>query len=463
MTVRRQWMLVLLLSAALSVIINSFVLGALVNRYFIEYSTENYNQRLAKLIGFSTEALSGDDYSEQQLDMQLETHLSDPINRIRLYSLDGDLLADVGDANVSTMGMMRSEMMNRMMGTASEEVDSIDIEKDGIVVGKLVVTRYSSIGNSLGTRKFMLSLIGNSILSFGIVFALTFIIGLFVSRRMSRDLTRTAQQAIDVGLGRESRTPQSHVAEIKTIQQSLETVRSRLKLKQTGRKKLIDELVHQTRTPLTILRTHLEGFRDGIIRFTPEEVQTCEAQIEHLSSIITNMSGLLDAEKEIDDPKIEPVEISALIRRIVGGLKAQFDKKSVKLQVAEQQKIVVGTDRYKLSQALYNILTNAYKYTEPGGSVTVSYELHENELSIGIRDTGPGIAEEDQVKIFEAYYRGKNSQDSQGEGIGLYIARENLVKIGGRIDLDSRPGIGSTFTIRIPKEHPDAMQSKEDA
>lgn len=454
MTIRRQWMLVLVISVALSVLVNSIVLSALVNRYFIEYSTENYDQHIAQLTAFATDALSSGEYTEQQLEVQLESHLSDPINRIRLYNSDGDLLADAGDSDYQTIGMMRSEMMNRMMGNASEEVDSIDIESDGTMIGTLIVTRYSSIGSSLATRQFTLSLVGSGVLSFGVVFVLALIIGLFISRKMSRDLTLTAQQAVDVDLGRESYIPKSHVKEIRTIQQSLETLRSRLKLRQTSRKKRIDELVHQTRTPLTILRTHLEGFRDGVIQFNPGEVATCEAQIDHLSSIITNMSGLLDAEKEIDIVNIEPVEISALIRQIADGLKAQFDKKHVRLQVTGHGKCVVQTDRYKLSQALYNIVTNAYKFTKAGGSVTISYELLEGELTVGVQDTGSGISKEDQPKIFEAYYRGKNSLDSEGDGIGLYIVKKNIETIGGTIELESKPGTGSKFTVRIPRDAP---------
>jgi hypothetical protein len=174
---------VLVLSAALSVVINSFVLSTLINRYFVDYASENYKEHVSQLVEFSTKALSEDDYTQQQLEMQLESHLSDPINRIRLYHADGELLADVGGTDFQMMGMMRSGMMNRMMGSAAEEVDSIDIVSDGTVIGKLNITRYSSIGNSLGTRKFMLSLIGNSALSFGIVLVLMVILGLFVSKK----------------------------------------------------------------------------------------------------------------------------------------------------------------------------------------------------------------------------------------------------------------------------------------
>jgi len=452
MTIRKQWMLALVVSAALSVIVNSLVLNIRINQYFVDYSTENYNTHVSQVVQFSTEALSADEYTSQQLEMQLTSHLSDPITRIRLYRADGQLLSDVSVSR-SMMGMMRYGSASRMMGTTAEEIDSIDIQKDGALLGKLMITRYSSVGNSIATRQFALSLVTNSLLSFGIVFALTLVLGYFLSKRMSKDLIQTAEQAVNIDLGQEKRYPKSHVPKIQTIQESLEALQARLKLKQTSRKKRIDELVHQTRTPLTILRTHLEGFQDGIIQFTPEEVQTCESQIDNLSSIITNMSGLIDAEKDVGELSLTNVDVSALIRQIIAGLKAQFDQKSITLETRSHPKISVYTDPYRLSQAVYNLLTNAYKFTPSGGRVSIAYEVIDEELVISVQDTGIGIPPEEQAKVFEAYYRGNNAASTSGEGIGLYLAKENLQQIGGTIELVSKPGNGSTFSIRLPVHH----------
>lgn len=449
MTIRKQWMLALVVSAALSVIVNSLVLNIRINRYFVDYSAENYNTHVLQVVQFSTNALSADEYTTQQLEMQLTSHLSDPITRIRLYRADGELLSDVSVSR-TMMGMMRSGTAARMMGSSAEEIDSIDIQKDGVLLGKLMITRYSSIGSSIATRQFAFSLITNSLLSFGIVFALTLILGYFLSKRMSKDLIQTAEQAVTIDLGQEIRYPKSRVLEISTIQDSLETLQARLKLKQTSRKKRIDELVHQTRTPLTILRTHLEGFQDGIIRFTPEEVKTCETQIDNLSSIITNMSGLIDAEKDVGELHMTNVDLSVLVRQIVAGLKAQFDQKSVELAALNHNRITVHTDPYLLSQAVYNLLTNAYKFTPSGGRVTIAYEVIDRALVISVRDTGVGIPAEEQARVFEAYYRGKNAVHTSGEGIGLYLVKENLQQIGGKIELESAPGKGSTFRISIP-------------
>ncbi|MGE5627210.1 MAG: sensor histidine kinase [Solirubrobacterales bacterium] len=458
MTIKRQWMRVLILSVALSVAVNSIFLSLLINRYFIDYSKENYNYHISQLEELSKKVLLEKDYNKKQINMQLESHLSDPINEIKLFDSEGNLLADVVSDNHQTMGMMRSRVINHMMGTASGEIDSIDIIQNGNVIGKLNITRYSSIGNSLGTRRFVVSLIFNSLMSFGFVFILIFIIGRVISNKMSKDLMLTAEQALDIDLGNISHITQSNVKEIRTIQQSLETLQTRLKLKQTSRKKLIEELVHQTRTPLTILRTHLEGFQDGIIQLTPDEIKTCEVQIDNITSIITNMSGMIDAERDIDSIKIEQVELNTLLKQIVGGLKIQFEKKGIVLELLNNEKLTLETDHYKLSQIIYNLLTNAYKFTASKGKVTVEYKKIGDNIEIAIEDSGIGISAEEQSKIFDAYYRGKNSLNAAGDGIGLYIVKENMMKIHGEIKVQSELGKGSKFIIIIPLKYGEGPQ-----
>lgn len=455
MTVKRQWMLALILSAVLSVIINTFVLSSLINNYFVDASTSNYEHHYQQIAEFAKKALS-ENYTENQLAVQLETHLIDPIQEIKLYDADGNLLANVIDrpgmmnGKGYGNGMMGSGMMNRMMGRAQQEIDSAEISDNGAVLGRLDVVRYSSIGNSLQTRMFTFALIRNSVFSFGIVLVLMLLAGSLISRRMSRDLRNTAAMATNIDLGNETNFERSRVREIRIIQQSLDTLQSKLKLKQISRKRLLDELVHQTRTPLTVLKTHLEGFQDGVLTMTPEEIKTCESQIDSITAIIANMSEMIDAEKSLDTVQMEEIEISQMMKQVVGALNMQYDKKQIELALASHKKISVRTDRYKLSQSIYNILTNAYKFTAPGGKVTVSYEQAEEGLRIVIEDTGTGIAAEDREHLFDAYFRGANSAGVSGEGIGLYVVKENMDRIDGRIDVESEPGKGSRFILTVP-------------
>ena len=453
MTVKKQLMLVLILSAVLSVIINSFILSLLINNYFVDYSQKNYEQHYQQIVDFTQKALQ-ENYTSRQLSAQLETHLVDPITGIRLYDADGNPLAAVdsrpGRMNGKMYGMMNNNMMNRMMGSPGQVIDSTEIVNGGVTLGKLDVIRYSSIGNSIQTRMFAAALIGIGVLSFGIVLIFMFVIGSVISGRMSRDLRNTAAMATNIDLGNETNVERSKVREIRIIQQSLDTLQSRLKLRQISRKRLLDELVHQTRTPLTILKTHLEGFEDGVLTMTPEEIKTCEAQIDGITAIITNMSAMIDAEKNPDSAQVEEVEISQLLKQITGALKLQFAKKQIELDLVSHKKISIMTDRYKLSQSIYNILTNAYKFTDPNGKVAVSYKWGGSELEIRIEDTGKGMSAEDRERLFDAYYRGANATDIPGEGIGLYVVKENLERINGRIEVESEVGKGSRFVLTIP-------------
>ncbi|MDF2950932.1 MAG: Sensor histidine kinase, partial [Anaerocolumna sp.] len=281
------------------------------------------------------------------------------------------------------------------------------------------------------------------------VLIFSILIGTLISKRMSKDLIQTAEMAQNIDLGNETEVLHSKVKEINVIQQSLESLKTRLKIKQKSRKALIDEMIHQTRTPLTIMKTHLEGMEDGVIEMTPDEIRICEAQIENIASIISNMSGMIDAEKYDDSIKLEEFELNSLIRQIIGGLQMQFEKKKIELVFIEESKININTDKYKLSQAIYNILTNAYKYTDIGGKVIITCKAMAASIQITIEDNGPGIKKEEQAKIFDAYYRSSSFTDKEGEGIGLYVAKENIMKINGTLKVESELNEGSKFIISI--------------
>lgn len=447
MTIRRQWLIMLTLTAILAIVVNTLILSALINRYFQTYTSSEYTKNLTQIKSFSKMALSQKNMTKQQIEAQLTSYLNDPVTRITLYNADGSVITDVGNA---MNNMMRGMMRGGAAGSFSQEVDGMEIKNSGVSLGTVNVTHYSSIGDSMTSVMFRSALFRNSMLSFVIVLALLIMIGFFVSRRLGRDLRGTSSMALNIDLGNQEDIPLSKIQEVRIIQQSLKELKSRLKLKQIGRKRLIDEMVHQTRTPLTILKTHLEGFQDGVIDMTPEEVKTCEMQIENISSIISNMSRLMDTEKEVSPLSIEEFDFNHLLRRILAGLKLQFDQKHIALSLMSHEKITIKTDQYKLSQSIYNILTNAYKFTEPGRKVEIFFQADEKMLSIEIKDTGTGISREEQKHLFEAYYKGKNAQAVPGEGLGLYVVKQNLEQIGGTIHVESATGQGSNFIIRIP-------------
>ncbi len=458
MTIRKLWLLVLILMAVIAVSINAFILSALTDRYFTDYRAEDYQNHFDEILDYSTSALQAKELSINQMAMELETHLDDPITGIKLYDAQGKLIVDVHRED-NTMGR---SMMGRMMNydESDSETDATDVTSKGSLIGQLNITRYSSLENSIVAHRFKSSLFINSLYSIAVVLVIALFIGIFISRKMSKDLTSTVKMAHDIAMGNEPSVLNTNISEIRTIQQSLESLKNRLKLKAKSRKVLIDELIHQTRTPLTVIKTHLEGFSDNIIEMTPEEISVCENQIDNITAIISNMSNLIDAEKDFDGINIEKFEISSLLKQITNGLKAQFEKKNIAFAFASDSKVTLNTDKYKLSQAVYNILTNAYKYTDEGGKVNLSYTQNNSSLSIQVKDNGVGIKQTDIEKIFDAYFRSNTTIGSQGEGLGLYIAKENIERLQGIIEVSSSPGNGSVFTITIPIGISDIIQSQ---
>lgn len=452
MTIRRQWLLILTLTAVLAVFINSAILDSLINKYFLTYNSETYDYHVSQVEQLAASALLDNSLTEQQLSVQLESHLDDPITSIKLYNTDGQLVASAENTGSYGSGMMNG-MMNRMMREHSEEVDNFDVTDGSTVIGVLHITRYSSLNNSATSTMFKYALLRNSVLSFLIVLCALIIIGIFVSRRLSRDLTNAAAQALSIDMGDRPDFKLSKVKEIKIIQASLDELQNRLKIKQVGRKRVVDEFVHQTRTPLTILKTHLEGLEDGVITMSGEEMKVCQSQIENLSAIISNMSLLLDADRPHEVLHFEEFDLHALLSQILSGMRVPFEKKTIALRLLTTQKTVVTADKHKLSQSVYNLLTNAYKYTEPNGTVDVSYEHTDSGVYIRIRDTGCGISEKDLPHLFDAYYRGQNSGKIAGDGLGLFVVKENLEQMGGTVRVRSDPSVGSEFTITIPTKN----------
>jgi two-component system, OmpR family, sensor histidine kinase BaeS len=345
--------------------------------------------------------------------------------------------------------MGRMGMMDFMFRIGEEEVDSFDIMDNGVLLGKLNITKQSSAESSVIAMMFKSRLFINSLISTGFAIVITLLVGAYISKRMSKDLTDTAQLASNIQIGNPLENKPSSIKEINQIQNSLHDLNTRLKIKQKSRKTMVDQLVHQTKTPLTILKSHVEAIEDGVIQISKEELAIFQDQIDHLNNILSNMSTMIDAEKESEILTLETVDIHQLLNQIILGLRSQFDKKGIELKLISTTKVKLMTDPYKLSQVLYNLLTNAYKYTEKG-RVEISVKEDKDTLSISITDTGIGIDPTEISNIFNAYYRGASVTKIPGEGIGLYVVKENLNQLNATIEVQSTLGKGSTFTIKLP-------------
>lgn len=451
MTIRKKWILTLGIIALISILINSFLISFMISRYFNQYLDENYDNTCNEITAYLSEEIGRGDYTESKINSKIESYLSDLVSGIKVYDTKGNIIGEVDISEITSSGHSMG-MMNNMMNSRdldNQVVDSISIEYGGEVVGEVHIIRDSSTNDSYDVKMFQNSLVKNGIISLTIVFIIVIFLGWIMSRRVSRDLVSTAEMAQNLDMGLKSNIKYSGTKEIGVIQNSLESLGSRLRLKQKARKTMVDEMVHQTRTPLTILKMHIEGFEDGVIDFNKEEFKICQDQIENLSNIINNIGSLIEDGENNKKITIEDFELRSFITQIINGLNNQFKKKNISIKLLENNDLIIRSDKYRLGQSLYNIITNAYKYTDVGGSVNISYKFSDGRTIIEVEDNGSGILEKDISKIFNAYYKGEHDQNENSQGLGLYIAKENIKEINGDIKVQSEKNKGTKFTILL--------------
>ena len=214
---------------------------------------------------------------------------------------------------------------------------------------------------------------------------------------------------------------------------------------------LIADISHQTKTPIANLLLYAGLLADKDL---PDDcrgyVEQLTAQAEKLQFLIESMvkAGRLEAGVIAVQPR--PADVGALTQAAVQSALPEAERRSVQLSRLPAE---VGAcfDPKWTQEALGNLIDNAIKYTPAGGSVTVSVTPYELFCRIDVTDTGPGIPEDEQGRIFERFYRSPTVRDAQGVGLGLYLAREIAAANGGYIKVTSRPGNGSTFSLFLPK------------
>lgn len=449
MSIKKLFLITVLFIALVSVSINSLIFGSLTDRFFVNYLLESYENHVEQIIEYSLEVLEYNDKTNAQLKADLETHLIDPIFRIRLFDSKGALLADVS-TTIYDHNMTMGSRMQRMISSENEETDLYELDIENTSLGALYITRHSSTDNSFISRFFKNALVSNSLIAALIAMGISAVIGIYLSKIMSRDLKETAQIASEIQESKSVRTEKSFISEITSIRGSLEDLSSKLRLKQKSRKEITDKLIHETRTPLTILKTHIEGIEDGVIDIDNKEIEILRDQVDSITAIISNLGSMIDAQQSTDNIKLEEFELSKALRQIVNGLKAQFDKKEIELSLKSDEKILMSTDKFKLSQIVYNLLTNAHKFTKHGGTVSIDYRNIGDNVLIEVLDSGIGIHKKDIERIFEAYYRA-SSDSISGEGIGLFVVKENVRMLMGTVNVESEPDRGSKFIVSLPK------------
>ena len=257
--------------------------------------------------------------------------------------------------------------------------------------------------------------------------------------------------------------PSSRVREVAQVNTALAAMSGALKesleqqaAEEQQRRFFIGAVVHDLRTPLFALRGYLEGLEQGLAD-TPEKrrryVAVAQEKAAALERLIADLFTYTRLEYLDQAPSPAPLDLAALLRRLVDGLQPQAAAKGVSLALADSAtRCTVDADAHLLTRAVENLLDNALRYTPAGGNVRVACGASPAGVTFTVSDTGPGIPPHDLPHLFQPLYRGETSRNRRtgGAGLGLTIARRILLAHGG--DLTARNGLagGAVFTGTLP-------------
>ena len=216
---------------------------------------------------------------------------------------------------------------------------------------------------------------------------------------------------------------------------------------------LISDISHQVKTPIANLQmVNATLLEQSVTEEKRREfLQASSGQLEKLDFLMQAMiktsrleTGVISLER-----KMQPIYDT--LAAALGGILLNAERKNIHVSVDCPTDIVLAHDRKWTSEALFNILDNAVKYTPADGDIQVSVQSWEFYVKIDITDSGKGVAEGRQGMIFKRFYREKEVHDVEGIGIGLYLAREIVTMQGGYIKVTSTVGHGSTFSVFLPR------------
>ncbi len=275
----------------------------------------------------------------------------------------------------------------------------------------------------------------------------------FVTRRLLRPLNAVRAATRLIAAGRyQASVPLPSEPELAALAADVNTLATALAGTETRRTRLLGEVAHEMRTPLTALEGYVEGLIDGVFAPEPEILGAASDELRRLRRLADDLSTLSRAEEQRLDLHPADADLADLARRAAGRLAPQFSDAHVTLTIHAPGALPVRADPDRITQVLTNVIGNALAATPTAGTVTVEARATGQQAEVAVTDTGVGLAAEDLERVFERFYRAPGQpRRSSGSGIGLTIARNIARAHGGDVTASSAgPGRGATFVLTLP-------------
>ena len=214
----------------------------------------------------------------------------------------------------------------------------------------------------------------------------------------------------------------------------------------------VSNVSHEMKTPIAIIKNYAELLGAGQIdeEQRKEYAGSIESAAVRLSALIGNILKLNKLENQRITPEVEEYDVCRQLCECILQFEDAWEEKEIELETEIEDAAMVNADKSLMELVWNNLISNAVKFTEPGGSITVSQTSDETSIRVSVSDTGCGMGRESIDHIFDKFYQGDTSHSKEGNGLGLALVKRVLELMNGDIQVVSEEGKGSTFTVTLP-------------
>jgi signal transduction histidine kinase len=341
--------------------------------------------------------------------------------------------------------------------TAVQRAQALSIEVEGQLVGLLwargVMHGMDPVAEET-VRRVNRSVLLASLFATVVALGLSL---LFV-RTLGGSLSRIAGAAERVAGGEfDVRVPVDGPDEMRVLAGAFNQMTASLERQEGLRRSMLDDIAHDLRTPLTVIRAQVEAIVDGILPPTPEQLEPLAVQVQQVSHLVDDLRTLSNVEAGRLHLSRGPVALRDLVDDLLGAMVVESSAPGRCAHNAVPADFPpLDADPVRLNQVLGNLLSNAIRHTKSGGTIVVEACREGDEAHVVVRDDGEGIDPADLPKVFDRFYRAEPSRNraSGGSGLGLAIARRLTEAHGGRIAIESEPGHGAAVSLAWPIHRP---------
>ncbi|ABS04271.1 sensor histidine kinase [Kineococcus radiotolerans] len=272
-------------------------------------------------------------------------------------------------------------------------------------------------------------------------------VGYVVIVRLLRPLDHLHAAAVDVGVDDLShRVPVHGDDDVADLARGFNGMLERLETSFETQRQFLDDAGHELRTPLTIVQGHLELLDVDDPRDVTDTRDLVLDELSRMTRLVDDLTLLAKARRP-DFVTLQAVEAGRLLDDVYDKVVPLGERQ---WRVEERAEVTVQADGQRLTQAVLQLVSNAVKFTRPGDLIALGSAVRGGELHLRVRDSGPGIAAGDLDRIFERFGRAETGRGVEGSGLGLSIVTAIAEAHGGRVDVSSAPGLGSSFAVVLP-------------